>query len=574
VTHHRTWSLLFLTVIFAAGCGEDRSLVREIQAKRQARLQATVEQDHLGEAFGLLQRLVELNPKKAQQQIRYHLNQWLQTRPPMAVDAMPEQAKSLTEFVPVERLKQQIEGAEFVSGDVSHLRDAYLFRQIVRWVDMPGRGDPLFDAWIDSVAEEWGEEPTQQLRTASRLFDWTVRNIALEPMQLTQPAPEPPPMPAGMEFRGAGYRQSDYDTVWRGVGDALQRAGVFEQLCRQAGLTAAILATQSTDTGKLTPWCVGVLIDDEIYLFEPQLGLPVPGPDQVGIATLSQARRDASVLRRLKVPGFFDYPLDKDDVQQCVALLNLIPEAMATRMKTLEALLTGDRRMTLYVDATTTAKRLDDVSGIAGVRVWSVPVQAEIYRAAMEAHAQRDPLFSFWYVSRWAIMDADVEMPRMLSKGRWQHLHGQFSDDDDSMEEGSRTLYLMQRAPEFEIEDLRIDIELQKAYGIRRELGMDNQQFESQIAQIQGLMRLGKRTATYWISLVQYDDDRIDTARNWFDKRVLDPDQPTPWETAARYNLARANERLGNIDEAIEQYKTTGVPQEQGNRIRARLLGR
>ena len=30
-----------------------------------------------------------------------------------------------------------------------------------------------------------------------------------------------------MELQGAGYRQTDYKSVWRGFGDSLQRAGVF-----------------------------------------------------------------------------------------------------------------------------------------------------------------------------------------------------------------------------------------------------------------------------------------------------------------------------------------------------------
>ncbi|QDV65325.1 tetratricopeptide repeat protein [Crateriforma conspicua] len=569
----RPLSLLLVVCLFA-GCGDDRDLVREIQASRQARVQTESKQDHLGEAFSLLQRLVELNPTRAQQQIRFHLNQWLQTRGDVPASVTPEIVSTLRGVVPQEVLDEQIGGTNFVGGDVKHLRDAYLFRQIVQWVDRPGETDPLWMSWFEDGAGGLDPDSLDSLQTASRLFDWTVRNVALQPRVLTQPAPEPPPLPEGLEFRGAGYRQSDYETIWRGTGDGLQRAGVFEQLCRQAGLAAAILAVPSDDSGRLTPWAVGVMIGDEVYLFEPELGLPIPGPDQVGIATLKQARRDESVLRRLKVPGFFDYPFDKADVQQVTAMLNLMPEAIATRMKLLQESLTGQRRMTLYVDADESSERWDAIAGVAGARWWPVPIQAEIYRAAMENQSMRDPFFAFWYQSQWLIMDAQAEMPQMLSQGRWRHLHGEFSDDEDDLTEGARTLYLSQRAPEFEIADLRIDLELQKAYGLRRELGMDNQQFEAQIAQVQSLMRQGKRTATYWLSLVQYDDGRIETARNWFDKRVLDPAQPTPWEPAARYNLARTEEQLGQTEAAVKLLKTVGDPQEQGNRIRARLIGR
>ena len=154
--------------------------------------------------------------------------------------------------------------------------------------------------------------------------------------------------------------------------------------------------------------------------------------------------------------------------------------------------------------------------------------------------------------------------------------------DDEEDAEGARVLYLRQRAPEFEIEDLGIDVNLQKAYGVRRELGMDQKQYEMQLRYAQDLMRMGKNAATYWVSLIQYDDERYETAQTWFSKRVLDSDLISrreltgdvlsPWVAAARYNLARSLERSGEIDEAIQLYKTDGDPQEHGNRLRARLL--
>jgi tetratricopeptide (TPR) repeat protein len=117
-------------------------------------------------------------------------------------------------------------------------------------------------------------------------------------------------------------------------------------------------------------------------------------------------------------------------------------------------------------------------------------------------------------------------------------------------------------------------VDLQQAYGVRRELGIDPQIYDRQLQQAQTLMRLGKRTATYWISLIQYDDGRYDTAETWFSKRVLNEEQLSHWEPAARYNLARSVEHLGELERAIELYKTDGDPQEHGNRIRARLLAK
>ena len=230
--------------------------------------------------------------------------------------------------------------------------------------------------------------------------------------------------------------------------------------------------------------------------------------------------------------------------------------------------------MRVYVDADKLAKQIDEVSGIAGVRLWKVPLLAEAYQQDLEKAAKRDQGIEFWLRSRWAILEAPVSVSEQLALARWRHLHGQFDNNDEEDEKGARVLYLAQRAPEFEIEDLRIDVDLQKAYGVRRDLGVDDATYDQQIIQAQALMRHGKRTATYWISLIQYDDERYDTAETWFVKRSLDENQLSRWEPAARYNLARTLERLGQVERAIELYKTTGDPQEHGNRIRARLVAR
>ncbi|TWT89479.1 tetratricopeptide repeat protein [Stieleria varia] len=578
--HHACLLLgLFLTSITCvAGCSDDRQLVREIQTRRQNKMQTETIQDHLGETVELLDKIVGLDPEKAQRQIAYHLNQWNIAHPDTSGTQAAKLLSTISELLPPEVVENRIESSTFAGSDTTHLRDCYLFRQIVRWVDTPERDDLLLESWFETKTKEIGEEATDQLRTASRLFDWTIRNVAFEPLVPTDPAPptDKLKLPHGMQFRGAGIRQSDYYTVMHGTGDPLQRAGVFTQLCRQVNLPAAVLATRSTDTGELTPFCVGVLIADEVYLFEPALGTFIPESEGIGIATLSQARDDELIMRRLSIAGLdqFKYPLTQRDIQQCVALLNLLPEAVSPRMKHLQSGLTGDRRMNVYVDADQLASQFEAVKGIASVRMWDVPLLAEIYRATLQQYAQRDPIFGFWFIARWAMMEADFEMAKKLSKGRWQHLCGVFGDDELESIEGARSLYLAQRAPEFEIEDLMIDVDLQIAYGVRRELGISSEIYDQQIRQIQGLMRMGKRTATYWLSLLQYDDLRYETAANWLSKRVLNEEQLSYWVPPARYNLGRTYERTGEYDKAMELYKTNGDPQEHGNRIRARLLGR
>ena len=565
--------LMLSALLVLIGCGSDLEQARKIQSKRQNAMQSQSQQDDLGEVFELLRTFVELNDQKASQQMVYHLNRWKADRVVDQVE-LPEAFKSVQGLLSPEQLEERFGSTDFQLGDIRHLRDSYLFRRVLQWADRPQSDDPLLQPWLEAKATELSESDANKLRTVTRLFDWTVRNVAYEPMEVPTTGLNSPDMSFGMVLQGAGYRQTDYLTLWRGIGDSLQRSGVFTQLCQQAEIPAFVLARQDAESGELVPWCVAALVADEVYLFEPNLSTYIPGPGQEGIATLDQARKDASVMRRLNVPGFFDYPLSKDDVQQSVALLNLQPEAIAARMRFLESGLTGDRRLIIHQDLEGLTERIDAVPGIAGVAMWDVPLKADIYHQDMLEASERDPALAFWYRATWAILDAPIDMARELSLGRWRHLHGQFSDEEDGDLQGARTLYLAQRAPEFEIDKLSTDVDLQQAYGVRRDLGMDQQQYESQLAQAQQIMKGGKRTATYWISLLQYDDARYQTSENWFSKRVLLETQLSLWEPSARYNLARCLERLGESDRAVEIYKTDGDPQEHGNRIRARLYQR
>jgi hypothetical protein len=591
-TRFRLWLLVAL-IPLAFGCQDDIETIRKIQADRQARRQAETKVDHLGEMHSLVSRLIELDPVTAERQIVYHLNAWRQAADPQASDASKSDdasksksddgqdsedvptdlLKTVSDVIPFETAMVAVTEEPYITLDVNHLRYCYLARQVTNWVLENSPTDPLWDDWLQQSRESLGAENAESLAAATKLFDWVVRNIADEPLVLTDTAPPVASLPLGMTFRGPGYRQTPYQTLFRGTGDALQRSGTFMALCRQASISSCLLAL-ADGAGGFRPWLVGVLIDKELYLFDCGLGIPVPGPNQTGIATLSQARSDASVLRRMNVPGWFEYPVQKDDVQQCAALLMAEPESISIRSKRLQAALTGDSRMVLYEDVAETAASLDALSGVATVRLWDVPLKSRVYAAAMTQVTNDDPMVAFFVLSPWSILEGPFQQAKQLSLGRWRHLQGRFDDNEEQSIKGAKPLYLGQRQPEFEIADLRIDVELQKQYGIRRELGVTPEVYDRQIQQVQSIMRQGKNTATYWLSLIQYDTNRFDLAENWFGDRVLGDNQESRWEPAARYNLARSRERTGKIDEAIELYKTEGDLQEHGNRIRARLLDR
>ena len=582
-------------VMILAGCESDQSVVRRIQARDQQRLAQDTEQDHLGEAFRLVRKMVGLNADEARRQVAFQLNQWSGDQPTTefdgdSLDLEPIAKELAIANIDASTIVSRTARETYGGQDIEHLRDAVVIRSLSDWITEPDRDleDPVLKPWFDSDAID-DDEVKRKLRSATVVFDWVRRNIAWEPTNIPSPV-QPPAMPPGIDFLGSGYRQSMFQTLFRGRGDWIGQAHVMIDLCRQMDVPAAILAIPESEWEEpendlqramlspvvdgLRPWCVGIVLGPDVYLFDLNLGTHVPGPDQNGIATLAQARRDASVLRRMNVPGFFDYPVDKDAVQSVTALLPVAPEDMAPRMRRLERSLTGDLRANLFVDVPTLRERVDDAAGVSAVRLWSLPLAAESYAAAMERASDRDVRIAQLHRTSWLMLEADFPSARQLAMGRWMQLTGQFDDVEQDNVQGARTLYLKQRSPEFEIADLRTDPDLQQQYGIRRELGTADDAYDQQIQIVQQLMRAGKRTATYWLSLVQYDDQLFANAKNWLADRVMDDDQRFIWEPAARYNLARTHEQLGEYDQAIEIYKTRGLPREHGHRIRARLLAR
>ena len=195
---------------------------------------------------------------------------------------------------------------------------------------------------------------------------------------------------------------------------------------------------------------------------------------------------------------------------------------------------------------TSLPRRLTRVPVIAGVRLWNVPLLAEVYQRDMQRATERDPLIAFWYFSRWAILEAPIEMSEKL--GAWP-VGGICTANSITMRKrtprvpASSTWPSAHRSSRSRTCGLMSICSRPTAFVAN--WGSIRKCTIASSSRPKSMMRLGKRTATYWISLIQYDDGRYDTAETWFSKRVLDEEQLSHWEPAARYNLARSLEHLG-----------------------------
>ena len=135
----------------------------------------------------------------------------------------------------------------------------------------------------------------------------------------------------------------------------------------------------------LQPWCVGVLIEGNVYLFDPLLGLPIPAPNgvtrdaagQLAIqpATLAQVAADDKLLRRLDVDENHAYGVKASELTRVTALLEASPPYLARRMKLLES--QSDRRAEdgsdhLALDA---CRQWREAKHVAEARLWLQPFQ-------------------------------------------------------------------------------------------------------------------------------------------------------------------------------------------------------
>src|SRR6201999_3688789 len=108
------------------------------------------------------------------------------------------------------------------------------------------------------------------------------------------------------------------------------------------------------------------------YLFDPRLGLSLPGPGGEGIATLEQLRQDDALLRQLDLDGAA-YPLNAEALKTAEVSIVADPFDLSKRARQLEAKLTGEDHLMLTSAPTQLSEQLKEVPGIGAVKLWDMP---------------------------------------------------------------------------------------------------------------------------------------------------------------------------------------------------------
>ena len=574
-----------LGLMTLAGCPSNT----QQHSKKQTGFAATEQSSskHLNAAIDFANRMDEFEEEQANVQVAYHLNRWVDEMK-LTDDWSPD---PLSQSLPREMRKRvvaELGRPQFYLNDIKSLMQSVWCANIAKWVARAPVLGPLGHR-SQAHAETLEDFEVDQLIVAERLFDWTIRNIQLEttipypfdPIELTTGAAAnqkrllPPPMRG---IAGPGYQTHPWQTLLYGRGDSLARARVFMQLARQQEIDVVMLAFPGLTTPpRARPWLPAVLIRDQLYLFDTEIGLALPGPNDEGIATLQQVQADTSLLGKLNIGADFRYRVVEEDLMEVLALVDASEQDLSRRMQLVHQNLTGDGRLVLTVDGTELSDRLKKCPGVGDVQIWPISYETTWYQTAtatpaylekLQAEVREDPDSQRDYLDKYVVFAAR----NGLVRARHLHFRNKFGNVGD--EKGAKMLYLESRIPNAQLDQIETSDRVQEQLGLTRQDDERQVYFQGRMAMAKMVVTNTKHHASYWLGLAQYDDGRPEAAVEWFARRTLEAFPDGPWTGGARYNLGRTYEALGDIEKAREQYFQDESPQKYGNLLRARYLAR
>ncbi len=592
----RLAALVMMAAAVLVGC-TPTSQKTKAKISQSASSRAETSRQIFDYAAGLLNRPREFDTFEATVGAVEKLNEWLATEPEPAWTP-PAMLADLPPDLAERRAVKDLSRMRFTDLDALELRMA---------------------VWLREIAARQSKDGKDTLDVASRLFDWTVRNIQLETRTGEDPAQAPP--------------LSAWHVLLLGRGTAAERAWIFALLARQQNLDVVILAREPQEGGENpVPWACALFHDEDLYLFDPVMGLAIPKADGTGVATLAEAAADERVFRQLDLGPDERCRLDESHVRQCQALIEASPVYLAPRMAALQAKLVGDEKLVMSLDAQSLVAKLAVVPQVDKVDLWRLPyerLQDEIHVDVNGLNLEIAALDPF----RTVVVNhlgRSESSERPIWKGRTLHLLGAFDDEPSANKsyQSARLIEETRRQTVGEIESFVSMLPEEQQQEMRNFLGgiigglsedekfrlgqsfvslicnlpqeqshrfleyfiamitrnglTDEQIAETRrqlepLAEILGweytqVAKVVREDATYYLGLVAFERGIYSAAEDWLKVRTLEQYPDGRWQHGARYNLARTYEATGRLAEAISIFKADNSPQRHGNQIRARRL--
>ena len=487
--------------------------------------------------------------------LKQRLEQWARTGQPN-LDWEPTPDEEILHQV-IERLNQTLTGQTapkdwqpdpLLATLPEELRNLPPLKSLGELRFTPDEGRLLQEAvWLRDISYLAAGGETEELARATALFDWTIRHVQLETRESLH-----------------GLWRRPWQTLMFGKGTAEDRAWVFILLARQQGLDAVMLAARllspvdkpgdplKVGVGvELRPFLPAVLIRKQLYLFDPTLGVPLPGPDGKGIATLSDVVENDAVLRQLDLDAKRTYPWKAVDLPNVIPMIAASPLDLSARAAELERADKGPRHLILSVEPSAVAAKLKGIPRVLEPRLWPLPLETLAQQTKYDAQTRQAAVSELLpYVWRPVLWKA-----RLLDFKR---------APTTDLRPASRTTG-GEDSPGVEIERGAKDLDMKT-----REEG------ELTAWVPPPVFNAARLDAAYWLGQIALDRGNWPVAMDYFGKHTLDRNPGGPWTQSARYNLARAYEAAGQLETAITWYEGRSPgppsPQDLGNHWRAKQL--
>lgn len=214
------------------------------------------------------------------------------------------------------------------------------------------------------------------LARAVKLFQYVIRSVRLSPNHLGWL-----PLQPGQKV---DIPLTQYDLCVLGQGTARDRAWVFSSLLRQLGIdTVVIFPEPPPGQSQLLQgnFLVGVILGQQVYLFDPQNGVPIPAPagtvntpEKPSVATFEQAVTHPELFRQLDpIPSVAIYAIQGESLRKPGVYLIGTTSMWSAKMKRLQPQFSGKDALIVYEELADNQGKPGLLSrvGKAGGKYWN-----------------------------------------------------------------------------------------------------------------------------------------------------------------------------------------------------------
>ena len=600
--------LLLLTPLLLSGC-RDRSQVNVSEIRPRE-----TESDNLQTALAIVDGLDNADLSQATSACIYNFNQWIEKHDDDSQWVTPSLLSALPIHLAGTGLVNNVGAKRFFPPDVNYLQEMSWISQIARWIQANEVDHRKI--WDDHIPASVQREDRAKLQKVLRMFDWTVRNVQLEPLLEYPEVPEGETRTAPeLGMPGPGYSMAVRDILVFGKGDWWQRARVLALLARPVDVSVVLLGLPAEFGEAKQPWLTACLIGDQLYLLDVKDGLPVLTEDGSAIATLHGLRQNQKYAVTL-LPASLEAS-GEEMLSGLVGLIEADVMSVSHRMAILEKYLTGDRQMKLTTMPNTLSRELRTKHAIEKSEIWVPTYEYYAFATALNARISEGDAGVITFLKEKQDYQILEDMYQ-LKEGRFKSFRGLFDDFEigvgQETQRGSKTLLMSSRLSQDKIVKVTTDRQVQEELGYVRPDEMSVTAWQENLRRTKLIFVKTKDMASYMIGMIHMEQGNYSDAIDWLERRTLqigvddtppaslDPNQnpiaqnpsldllsglvgqnSTPevnrldksiYDTSARYNLARCYLALGDYQRAKELLEDDAfdAAQKRGNAKLLRVL--